>query len=82
MKGHKEVLDKYKWHPDLDLNDLKIVIEHRGAPDDKKIIEGRKVFELDSGFMKIKGTYREVKIPYHRIIKIVEDGEVIWESVS
>lgn len=78
--GPRDVLNKLKWHPDFDLNEAEITIIHRGAPRDRLVIQGEDVIELGSGFMKVNRKDKEVKIPYHRIVKIVSGDKVVWSG--
>lgn len=77
--GPREVLNGLKWHPDRDLMNTKITIIHRGAPDDKRVINGSDIEEIGSGFMNIEKGMEHVKIPYHRVLKIENSGKVVWE---
>jgi len=54
------------------LEDLKIVIRHRGAPNDEKEIDGRDVIEVRKNFFTYKSEGEEIYIPAHRIIRIFE----------
>lgn len=76
----RDVLNKLKWHPDYDLSEAEITILHRGAPRDRKVIEGEEILDIGSGFMKVKSGERPVEIPYHRILKIGVSGEIVWRE--
>lgn len=76
--GPREVLNKLKWHSKSNYQDSKIIIIHRGAPKDVKIIKGEDVLELGHSFMRVASADGEAEIPYHRIIQIEVHGKVLW----
>lgn len=78
--GPRDVLNKLKWHPDMDLDKARVTIRHRGAPGDKLEISGENIRNLGSGFMRIKREDKIVRIPYHRILKIESSGKTIWSA--
>ncbi|KYK25516.1 MAG: hypothetical protein AYK23_03555 [Candidatus Proteinoplasmatales archaeon SG8-5] len=71
----KEVLSELKWRNDRDLDNAIIHYVHRGAPNDEKAVPGIDIQGLESSFFATS----EAMIPYHRIIRIEYDGEVIFE---
>ena len=71
----KEILNKVKWDGRMDFDQLEVVYLHRGAPDDLKRIYGREIAHIGTSFLSLKGA----EIPYHRIIKILYEGEVLFE---
>ncbi len=78
--GPRDVLNKLKWHPDMDLVGAKITIRHRGAPGDRIEISGENILNLGSGFMRVKRDDKTVQIPYHRVLKIESSGGTIWSE--
>lgn len=78
--GPREFLNKLKWHPDLDLDEAKVTIVHRGAPRDKRVIDGSEIVGLGRGFMSVGSDEEEVKIPYHRILKIEVPNKELWRK--
>lgn len=78
--GSRDALNKLKWHPDLNLNEAEVTIVHRGAPGNKRTIEGKNILDLGSGFMLVKRDNEEAEIPYHRILKIETPEEIIWQK--
>lgn len=71
----KNILNMIIWHPDMDVRKSKISYIHRGARGNMKIIEGSSIGSLKGGFLILKdGT----QIPFHRIIKIEYEQEIIW----
>ena len=78
MPSAHEVLNELKWREDRDLTIAEIWYTHRGVPNDTMIIKGSEIIELQKSFMKLA----EAMIPYHRILKIVYEGDVIWTKKS
>jgi uncharacterized protein (UPF0248 family) len=76
MPSVHEVLNELKWREDKELAQAEIWYVHRGAPNDTMMIKGSEIIALQRSFMKLS----EAMIPYHRILKIVYDGEVIWQK--
>lgn len=74
------MLNKLKWGGEDELQSAKVTILHRGAPDDKRVIEGSDILELGRGFMHVVSPEGEVEIPYHRILRIEARGRVLWEK--
>ncbi len=74
------MLNKLKWSGEVELQSAKITILHRGAPNDKRVIEGSDILELGRGFMHVASPEGEVEIPYHRILRIEARGRVLWEK--
>lgn len=78
----REILNKIKWTGNPELEGIEIWILHRGAPGDRKVVEGGEVRELEHSFFLVDpdgdGTGRETRIPYHRIQRILLDKEVIY----
>ena len=70
-----EILNKVKWDERMDFDQLEVVYLHRGAPDDLKMISGREIVNIGTSFLSLK----EAEIPHHRIVKILYEGEVLFE---
>jgi uncharacterized protein (UPF0248 family) len=73
----KETLNKIFWHPNYKREDFEVVILHRGAKENKKIIP------LDD--VEIKGNYLiyfDTYIPLHRILEIrnKKTGEILYKK--
>ena len=78
--GPREVLNKLKWGGGDELQSARVTILHRGAPNDKRVIEGSDILELGRGFMRVVSPEGEVDIPYHRILQIEARGEILWRK--
>lgn len=71
----KNILSMIIWHPEMDERKSKISYIHRGARGNIRTTEGSSVASLKGGFLILKdGT----QIPFHRIIKIEYEQEIIW----
>jgi len=75
MTNPRIILNKLKWQKDLDLSLCEIWYIHRGAINDTKIINGNDIVKLEKSFMKTK----TAMIPYHRILKISYNNQVIFK---
>jgi uncharacterized protein (UPF0248 family) len=65
------------WHPDMDINEIKVTFVHRGAKGNLKKIDGKSIEKLERSFMILKeGTH----IPYHRIIQIEYKNKIFWNK--
>jgi len=71
----RDVLNRYMWDPAFDFQDVVVEYIHRGAPGDTGILHGRDIKHLGRQFMETEGA----SIPYHRIIRILYRGEVVWQ---
>lgn len=74
----RDVLNKLKWG-EGGLKFAKITIIHRGAEGDRRVINGSCISELERGVMVVRSADGEVRIPYHRILKIENHEKIIWE---
>ena len=73
-----DVLGKLKWTGKL--NGCEIVIRHRGAKNDEKVISGSNVTGIKKTYFLYKNG-RETFIPMHRVLIIRLYGKTIWERV-
>jgi uncharacterized protein len=69
------------WH-DARYEFLKIQVWYvdRGAPGDISFVEGREIQMLDAYYFIILSESGAKSVPYHRIRKIVYNGETLWEQ--
>lgn len=74
MTYPRQVLNRLKW-AEGGLNGVVITYVHRGGIDDMAYVNGEDVSDLGRSFF----TVREGHIPYHRIIKIEKEGEVVFQ---
>lgn len=71
----RNILNELKWKESFDLDKAEIWYVHRGALNDTKIISGREVVKLGRSFIETPSAM----IPYHRVFKIVYEGEVVFK---
>uniref|UniRef100_A0A7C3UCN3 UPF0248 protein ENL48_02325 n=1 Tax=Geoglobus ahangari TaxID=113653 RepID=A0A7C3UCN3_9EURY len=69
----KEILDKFKWHPDYDLS--KVVVRYIDRPKGVSEIYGDEITDIGHKFIY---TFRSA-IPHHRIVEIIYDGKIVWK---
>ena len=72
-----QTLNKLKWTGKLDR--CEVVILHRGAPQDRKIITGDKITEVKKSYFSYDSGREDVTIPLHRILEIRMDGKIVWK---
>lgn len=75
MAYPREVLNGILWGRG-GLSNVIVTYVHRGAPDDVAMINGKDILELGRSFFRVG----ESHIPYHRIIKIENDGEEVYRA--
>jgi len=69
-------LNRLKWTERLPL--CPVVIRHRGAPGDRKVVQGSDITEVRKGcFSYVAGT--ETTILMHRILEVRVGPEVTWK---
>ena len=75
----KDILNKIFWHPDYKKEDFEVIILHRGAEENKKIIPLDDV-ELKGNYLIYFDTY----IPLHRILEIrnKKTGEILYKKLG
>jgi len=75
-----ETLNKLRWTGKLPIT--QVIILHRGAPANKKIIQGCQITQVKKSYFYYKegkGGNTEKFIPLHRVLKIIVDGEGVWK---
>lgn len=71
-----------KWHHHA-LERVRISYVHRGAPDDERTVSGADVVDLGPSFMELRSDdAMPAMVPYHRVLRIVLDGAMVWERRS
>jgi uncharacterized protein (UPF0248 family) len=73
----KDALAQIRWKEGAaDWSGVDVTIRHHGAPRDRKTIVGKRISGLGRSFFEVDG---ETQIPYHRILRIARDGEVLYD---
>ena len=63
-----------------ELEKAEIVILHRGAPQNKKIIFGRDVTSIKRSYFVYRGLQGdETTIPLHRVLEVRLKGKSLWK---
>ncbi len=80
----REFLNDRKWHLQ-DLEELEILVQHRGEPGDVRTIFGAEILNImpDGFFIKnnlLETGESEIYIPYHRIINVMKTNVILWEK--
>jgi len=75
----REILNKVRWDGRMDFDQLEVVYLHRGAPNDLKKIYGREIVNIGKSFLRLSLKGEGAEIPHHRIVKILYEGEVLFE---
>lgn len=73
-------LNKLKWKGGLEK--CKIIIRHRGAPQDEKTIQGRDIVQVKKSHIICRVDDKETFIPLHRILRVTLEGKVLWKRDS
>ncbi len=73
----KEILNKYKWHPELDFSKLRI--RYIDRPKGYSEISGDEIKEVGHMFLYLTSG---AAIPHHRIVEIRYGDEVVWRKKS
>lgn len=76
--SHAHLLRLYH-DPQYDFQLVCVDYINRGAPGNRSAISGDRILRLESGGMVIESAIGETFIPYHRILWIQYDGNLIWE---
>jgi len=77
LRGPRSVLNTLMWDSRYDFSCVEVWYSHRGAPGNMRSVGGGEIPSLGKSFME---TSRGM-IPYHRILRIVYDGRVVFEKV-
>ena len=77
----REILNKLKWHPELQFEEYTVVYVHRGALRDEKSVSCKEIVRLEHSDFILEGLEGEVHIPYHRVLRILDkDGRIVWRK--
>jgi len=79
MRTSHTLLLKYFHDPRYTFGKISVCYIDRGAPGDRSCVDGEEIVRLDSYYFEKESSFGPTPIPYHRITKILYDGETIWE---
>ncbi len=74
----RKTLNKYKWSPNINFSLIEVHYVDRLSPRGYSIIHGDDIVELGTMFIFTKNGM----IPYHRVIRILYDGKVVFERIK
>jgi len=69
----RELLNKFKWHPDYDFS--KVVIVYIDRPKGFSELRGDEIEKIGHKFLYL---YSGTAIPMHRIVEIKYGDKVVW----
>jgi|GEM_PF-350108 hypothetical protein len=69
----RDILNKFKWHPDFDFNLVEVTYIHR--PEGFSKVNGGEIIDIGHKFIYLVSGNA---IPVHRIVEIKYAGEVVW----
>ncbi len=74
----RKTLNEYKWRKDRDFNKIEVIyidrLTHRGY----SVLRGEDIVDMGDKFIFTKNGM----IPYHRVLRILYDGKIIWERIN
>ncbi len=74
----KKTLNEYRWREDRDFSKIEVFYIDRLNPKGYAILRGDDIVDLGDKFIFTKSGM----IPYHRVIRILYDGKVVWTRSS
>ena len=78
----RDILNRARWR-DAGLDALEVHVLHRGAPDDRRVVSGKRILGIRPHGIEIapEGDEGVTIIPYHRFLAIQdEDGNTLWSK--
>ena len=79
MRKSHELLLRYFHDPAFSFSEVDVCYIDRGAPGDTTCVKGERIPHLDAYYMEIASPFGTTAIPYHRILRILYRGVVVWE---
>lgn len=79
MRTSHRLLLRFYHDPNYDFSRVLIEYVDRGAPGDRSAVPGDRILTLDAQYLEVDAGTHVACIPYHRIRRILYDGEVVWE---
>ncbi len=76
--SHRLLLRLYH-DPGYDFSRVRIEYIDRGAPGDRSAVQGDRILALDAQHLVVDARTHTTCIPYHRLLRILYDGETVWE---
>ncbi len=79
MRTSRRLLLRFYHDPGYDFSRVRVEYVDRGAPGDRSEVQGDRILALDAQYLEVDAGTHVAYIPYHRIRRILYDGEVAWE---
>lgn len=79
MRTTHALLLKYYHDPRYHFADITVCYRDRGAPGDQTCVGGEQIVRLDAQYMEVLSETGTTAIPYHRIIQIRYNAQIIWD---
>ena len=73
MPNLRALLNEIKWTKDF--SKVEVWYRHRGAPNDTIVIAGSEIVSIGRSFLETTSA----SIPFHRILKICYEDEVLFD---
>lgn len=82
----RKLLNDHRWHTH-DLASLRVVVRHRGAPEDERALSGTSILEIAGNGIFIESHDEDGEpiddgrafIPYHRFLRVYGPGGLLYE---
>ncbi|WP_235808118.1 DUF504 domain-containing protein [Methanoculleus horonobensis] len=78
MRTSHRLLLRFYHDPGYDFSRIEVEYADRGAPGDRSTVRGDRVVALDAQYLEVDAGTHVACIPYHRVRRILYDGDVIW----
>ena len=78
MRTSHTLLLKYFYDPRYSFAHVEVCYIDRGAPNDRSCVSGEHIVHLDAYYFERESPFGTTAIPYHRITRILYDGEPVW----
>ena len=75
----KDILNEIKYRGG-NLSNVEIFYINRGSSNDIASMNGKRIWGIERGFLKLYNIPYEIYIPYHRILKIEYNNEIIFDK--
>jgi len=79
MLTSHELLLKYYHDRRFDFPAITVCYVDRGAPGDESCVSGDRINRLGPYCFEIASPPAGTEIPYHRILRILYEGELMWD---
>ena len=74
----RKTLNEYKWRKDRDFKKILVIYVDRLKLEGYSVLRGEDIEDMGDKFIFTKNGM----IPYHRVLRIIYDGKIVWERVS